>query len=54
MIARFVAFGRIIDRAPAYFVYDNETRGEVLGRWDSREDAQAHADRCNERAGEQP
>jgi hypothetical protein len=31
----------------SYHVRDNQTGGEVLGRWGSREDAQVHADRCN-------
>lgn len=34
---------------PSFHVYDRETRSEVLGRWDNRDDAQAHADQCNER-----
>jgi hypothetical protein len=33
----------------SWHVRDNQTGGEVLGRWTSREDAQEHADRCNER-----
>jgi hypothetical protein len=33
----------------SYHVRDSQTRNEVLGRWESREDAQAHADQCNER-----
>lgn len=31
-----------------YHVRDNQTRSEVLGRWDTRVDAEAHAARCNE------
>lgn len=53
MSSRFVAFGRIVDRKAVYFVYDRETRGEVLGRWDTREAAQEHADHCNEMHEEQ-
>jgi hypothetical protein len=52
--ARFVAFSRIVDHTPVYFVYDRQTKGEVLGRWGTREAAQEHADWCNEHRQEQP
>lgn len=32
----------------SYHVYDTHTHHEVLGRWDTREAAQAHADKCNQ------
>lgn len=54
MSARFVAFSRIVDHTPVYFVYDRQTKGEVLGRWGTREAAQEHADWCNEHRQEQP
>jgi hypothetical protein len=35
------------ERVPSFHVYDKTIRGQVCGRWYTREAAQDHADWCN-------
>jgi hypothetical protein len=42
------------DPDQTFHVWDNQTHGEVVGRWNTHDQAQAWADQCNAREEERP